>query len=212
MQFDDEISEQHVVEPKAHTRILLPIITGLLDQRLLKIADLDALVLGNGPGSFIGMRIGASVVQGLAFAAGLNVAPVSSLAAIAAEVMQEEGARQVVVAQDARMNEVYLGCFRRSASGLPVALANESIVEIARIEMLQSERANWTAAGGGWQQYPELLALNEHSIVARSERQLPRARYLLGLAQQMIGAGKDIAPDQLQPAYLREQVATPPNS
>jgi len=210
MQIEDAISERHVEEPKAHTRILLPMISGLLDQQRMNIADLDALVLGNGPGSFIGMRIGASVVQGLAFAAGLNIVPVSSLAAIAAEVMQEENAQQVAVTQDARMNEVYLGCFQRSANGLPVAVANESIVTIARIELLQSEGANWTAAGGGWQQYPDMLSLNEQSIAAQSQRQLPRARFLLGLAHEMIDAGLDIEPDRLQPTYLREQVATPP--
>jgi len=211
LQIEDAISERHVVEPKAHTRILLPMITGLLDEKRLKVADLDALVLGNGPGSFIGMRIGASVVQGLAFAAGLNIVPVSSLAGIAAEVMQEENAQRVAVIQDARMNEVYLGCFQRSASGLPVAIAKESIVEIAKIELLQSEGANWTAAGGGWQQYPEMLSLNEQSIIARSDRQLPRARFSLGLANEMIDAGQDIEPDQLRPAYLREQVAKPPS-
>lgn len=211
LQIEDVISERHVEEPKAHTRILLPMITGLLDQQRMNVADLDALVLGNGPGSFIGMRIGASVVQGLAFAAGLNIVPVSSLSAIAAEVMQEENAKQVAVTQDARMNEVYLGCFRRSASGLPVAIANESIVAIARIELLQSEGANWMTAGGGWQQYPDLLTLNEQSIASQSQRQLPRARFLLGLAHEMIDAGQDIEPDRLQPAYLREQVATPPS-
>jgi tRNA threonylcarbamoyladenosine biosynthesis protein TsaB len=211
MQFEDVISERHVVEPKAHTRVLMPMITGLLDEKRLKVADLDALVLGNGPGSFIGMRIGASVAQGLAFAAGLKIVPVSSLAAVAAEVMHEEDAQQVAVAQDARMNEVYLGCFQRSASGLPVAIAAESIVAIARIELLQSDGANWTAAGAGWQQYPELLSLNEQSIAAPSPRQLPRARFLLGLANEMIDAGEDIEPDLLQPAYLREQVATPPD-
>ena len=68
LQIEDVISERHVEEPKAHTRILLPMITGLLDQQRMNVADLDALVLGNGPGSFIGMRIGAWVVQGLAFA------------------------------------------------------------------------------------------------------------------------------------------------
>ena len=56
-------------------------IRSVLDNAGLKVSDLDALVLGNGPGSSIGMRIGASVTQGLAFAAGLNIVPVSSLAA-----------------------------------------------------------------------------------------------------------------------------------
>ena len=86
LQVDEDIQERHVVEAKAHTRILLPMINTLLGDAGLIVSDLDALVLGNGPGSFIGMRIGASVAQGLAFAAGLNIIPISSLAAVAAEV------------------------------------------------------------------------------------------------------------------------------
>ena len=85
-------------------------IRGVLDEAgVPNSRDLDAIVLGNGPGSFIGMRIAASVAQGLAYGAGLNIVPVSSLAAVAAEVMAETGADRVIVAQDAHMNEVYLG-------------------------------------------------------------------------------------------------------
>ena len=120
LQVDEDIQEKHVVEAKAHTRILLPMINTLLGDAGLIVSDLDALVLGNGPGSFIGMRIGASVAQGLAFAAGLNIIPVSSLAAVAAEVFLGHDETHVAIAQDARMNQIYLGCFERDEAGLPV--------------------------------------------------------------------------------------------
>ena len=105
-------------------------IRSVLDNAGLKVSDLDALVLGNGPGSFIGMRIGASVTQGLAFAAGLNIVPVSSLAAIAAEVFGSHSATHVAVAQDARVKQVYLGCFVRDDDGLPKALCDERISDL----------------------------------------------------------------------------------
>jgi tRNA threonylcarbamoyladenosine biosynthesis protein TsaB len=82
VQAGDEVLETHVVEPREHTKILIPMIEELLQQADVVSSELDAVVLGNGPGSFIGMRIGASVAQGICYGAGLQIVPVSSLAAI----------------------------------------------------------------------------------------------------------------------------------
>ena len=123
-----DIIEKHVVEPREHTRILMPMIRECLQEAAIDVGDLDYVVLGNGPGSFIGMRIGASVAQGIAHASGAGMIPVSSLAAIAAEARERFDAEQVVVAQDARMGEVYLGRYRAGGTGLPEPLGDEIIV------------------------------------------------------------------------------------
>jgi len=211
LQVGDEVQEKHVVEAKAHTRILLPMIRTLLDGAELKVSDLDALVLGNGPGSFIGMRIGASVVQGLAFAADLKIVPISSLAVVAVEVFQSHAGDHAAIAQDARMNQVYFGCFERDKAGLPVALGVERIHDIEEIEALKEfSDLPWLAAGAGWQQYPSLAQLQKPKLTVLGEIALPRASNLFGLAKNRIESGKSIPPEQLQPAYLREQVAVPP--
>lgn len=213
LQIGDDIQEQHVVEAKAHTRILLPMIKTALADANLAVGDLDALVLGNGPGSFIGMRIGASVVQGLAFAAGLKIVPISSLAAIAAEVFSACEENHVAVAQDARMNQVYLGCFARDEHNLPLALDAERIHDIQEIEILADHSdLNWLAAGAGWAQYPSLVELQTATLGNVPDVLMPRARHLLGLARQSLESGAGILPEQLQPAYLRERVAEPPRS
>ena len=113
LQHEGKVSERHEEQAREHTRLLVPMIRELLQESSVELTDLDAIVLGNGPGSFIGMRIAASVAQGLAFGSGLNIVPVSSLAAIAAQVFREHDADEVVVTQDAHMSEVYLGIFRR---------------------------------------------------------------------------------------------------
>ena len=209
LQCDDAINDRHVVEPKAHTKILLPMIRELLHAQGLVVGDLDAIALGNGPGSFIGMRIGASVAQGLAYGAGLNIVPVSSLAAIAAKVINEDNATRVAVAQDARMNEIYLGRFSRSDCGLPTPDGPEEIFGVGEIAALRGE-GEWVAAGAGWRHYPKLLLSNADVISGESEEQLPSARFILGLATESLAAGRDIPPGELRPAYLRQQVATPP--
>jgi tRNA threonylcarbamoyladenosine biosynthesis protein TsaB len=211
LQVGEDIQQQHVVEAKAHTRILLPMIKTLLGDAGMNVSELDALVLGNGPGSFIGMRIGASVVQGLAFAAGLNVIPVSSLAAVAAEVFLNHGETHVAVTQDARMNQVYLGCFVRSEAGLPVPVEVERIHDIGQIALLSDDRdVAWLGAGEGWRKYPSLASMQSVELTGLPDILLPRAVHLLGIARDLFESGQSIPPEQLQPAYLRDEVAVPP--
>ena len=207
LQVGENISEKHVVEPRAHTRILVPTIDELLRGAGIELAELDALVLGNGPGSFVGMRIGASVAQGICYGAGLRIVPVSSLAAIAAEAIETHGADRVLVAQDARMHEVYLGKFHRDADGLPQAGGDEEIRGIGLFDDLDEE---YVAAGGAWQKFPELLAKNRERISEVLEISVPRAKYLLRSGARELQRGRAIVPGALLPSYIRVKVAEIP--
>ena len=77
LQVGAETIDKHVVEPRAHTKILIPMVEELLRDADVTLAELDAVVVGNGPGSFIGMRLGASGAQGICHGAGLQIVPVS---------------------------------------------------------------------------------------------------------------------------------------
>jgi tRNA threonylcarbamoyladenosine biosynthesis protein TsaB len=207
----DTVFERHEEQPREHTRLLVPMIQAVLQESEVALSELDAIVLGNGPGSFIGMRIAASVAQGLAYGSGLNIVPVSSLAAVAAEVFAEGDAAEVVVTQDAHMSEVYLGIFARGPEDLPVALvaerlqAQESIAELSK-----AADGHRYAAGAGWQRYPALLAKNIARLDTVSDALHPRARNLLGLGVQSLETGLSIGPVELMPAYLRHKVAEKP--
>lgn len=210
LQVDDDVMEEHVEREREHTEMLVPMIEKLLADSALEVAHLDAVVLGNGPGSFIGMRIGASVAQGLCYGAGLEIVPVSSLAAIAAEAIAVHGADTVVVAQDARMHEVYVGRYRRDDDALPVATGDEEISGIGRLEDLAGKHV---AAGGAWQKFPELLKENRAWISEVLEITWPRARFLLGAGARDYREGRAISPDALVPSYIRVKVAeTPPSA
>src|SRR5210317_1382780 len=103
------------VRPRAHLRLLLPMVESVLTEAELDLGDLDAIAFGCGPGGFTGLRIAAGAAQGLALGARLPVIPVSNLAALAASTMRDTTARKVIVCQDARMGEVYWGTFDRGA-------------------------------------------------------------------------------------------------
>ena len=103
-------------EPRSHTRLIMSMIDEVLAEADLKVGALDSLAVTVGPGSFTGLRIGFSTVQGLAFGAGLSVVPVSTL-----EVMAQTYRRKydpsdlqsgkVLSVLDARMGEFNCGAY-----------------------------------------------------------------------------------------------------
>lgn len=207
----DATIERHEEKPREHTRILVPMIQSALQDADISLADLDAIVLGNGPGSFIGMRIAASVAQGMAHGADLGIVPVSSLAAVAAEALSESSADTVVVAQDAHMSQVYLGIYEAGEKRLPVIVGEERIHDQGPItELAELTGRTATAAGAGWQRYPQLLEANRALLSDESGCLYPRARYLLALGQQHLRAHGAERASSLTPAYLRQKVAEVP--
>jgi tRNA threonylcarbamoyladenosine biosynthesis protein TsaB len=203
--------EKHEEKPREHTRILVPMIRSALLDADMRVSDLDAIVLGNGPGSFIGMRIAASVAQGMAHAAGLGIVPVSSLAAVAAEALATATAETIVVAQDAHMSQVYLGIFKADENRLPVSAIDERIHDQGPIAELAAHTGNSVlAAGAGWQRYPELLDANRARLTEQIDCLYPRARYLLALGRRSLSVGAAQPAAALTPAYLRQKVAEVP--
>jgi tRNA threonylcarbamoyladenosine biosynthesis protein TsaB len=211
VELDGRITERHEERPREHTRIFVPMIRDALAEAGLAVAGLDAIVLGNGPGSFIGMRIAASVAQGLAYGAGLDIVPVSSLAAVAAEVLASHDADEVVVAQDAHMNEVYLGIYRRGPGDLPTEVVAERLWPQERIpELSRAGAAARVAAGFGWRRYPGLLEANRNALSDVLSVSHPRARHLLAPGAAAFAATGAVDPRLVEPAYLRQKVAAVP--
>lgn len=204
------VDERHVVAPREHTRRLMPMIEDLLQSNAVDLNQLSTIVLGNGPGSFIGMRIAAAVVQGLAFSSGLKIVPVSSLAAVAAEAMASHGQAPVYVAQDARMGDVYLARFSPGSPDAPVAEEAVRLHPIAEPITLEPQQTRRLAAGQAWRLHEELRTVAGRLGLEVVDVYWPRARYLLALGEQEWTAGRSIAPEALEPEYVRQQVAAVP--
>lgn len=209
LQLGDTVIGRHEEQAREHTRLLVPMIEELLREGGIAPADLDAVVLGNGPGSFIGMRIATSVAQGLAHGAGVRIAPVSSMLAVAAEVMEAEGAGAVAVCQDAHMDEVYLGLYAAAGGQPPQLVGAERLHGQSVIGELELEPGRFTAAGFGWQRYPQLLETNRPWLGAVSPVSHPCARHLLPAGRALAESGGAVDPQDVVPAYLRQTVAQP---
>ena len=81
--YNNQTISEFELAPQSHSLLLLPMIDRLLKKADIKLAQLDGLIFGQGPGSFTGVRIGVGVAQGLAFAADLKVVGVSTLQVMA---------------------------------------------------------------------------------------------------------------------------------
>ena len=96
--------------PITHSERLLAGIGLVLGQSSCDLTDLDGLAISLGPGSFTGLRIGVSVVKGLAFATGLPVVGISTLDTLAAQIAPTSHAIRPIL--DARKGEVYTALYR----------------------------------------------------------------------------------------------------
>lgn len=196
---------------RGHAEHILPMVDEVLAEASLQLAGLDALAFGRGPGGFTGVRLAASVAQGLAFGAGLRVVPVSDLRAVAQRAFDSDAAvTRVLVCNDARMQEVYWGAFERGPDGLAVAAGAEHVSSPQKV-VLPSAWAETPVAGAGrgFRAYPKLHEHFGPHMRVVGEELLPRALEIARLAVPEVQAGRLFAPEEAIPVYLRDDVARP---
>ncbi len=195
--------------PMRHAELLLPAVRSLLKQGGCRLEDLDAIAFGQGPGSFTSLRIGIGVVQGLAWGAGLPVAPVSSLAAVAQAAADQTTAEfsAVCVATDARMGEVYTANFVRDDSGRLALSGAERVC--APADVAAPLEGPFIAAGNGFERFEELEALAAGAADCLADLQ-PRAETVCRLALDWLSRNAPLPAALAQPVYIRNDVAEKP--
>jgi tRNA threonylcarbamoyladenosine biosynthesis protein TsaB len=141
----------------------------------------------------------------------LPVVPVSTLAALAQGCAEAGVAERVLVAVDARMDEVYWGAFVRGPEGLVEPAGGECVIAPESVPL--PEGGDWFGAGSGWQRYAEALTARIGGRLAGADGDaLPDARWVAKLAAAAYARGEAVSAEQAQPIYLRDQVASLPKS
>lgn len=203
---NDTLFEQSRLTQRGHSDLVLGMLEDVLSEAGSALSAVDYLAFGRGPGSFTGVRVGVGVAQGIAFARQIPVIPVSTLAAVAQRAIDEHGAKQIAVALDARMGEVYAAHFREEA-GLAVLCDQEQVCAPEAFTPL-GESSQWFAAGTGWSEHQTILENNfAGRLVGNNASLLPTAAAMAKLAKHEQAQGRTIPAEQAVPVYLRDNVA-----
>ena len=191
---------------RGHADAILGMVDATLAQGRLRLDQLDGIAASVGPGAFTGVRICVSVAQGLAFGAGLPVVAVTTLEALALQAMRG-GARHVVACLDARMGEVYWGCFSAHPQQGLLQHGELKLSAAAAVTAAFPGVEAITGIGRGFAAYPVLASLPRLVLGAGAREALPDARDMATLGALRLRAGEGQDPAALTPRYLRNKVA-----
>ena len=210
---DGEVRERFGIAPRRHAELALPWAEALLAEAGLAKSQLDAIAVGRGPGAFTGVRLAVALAQGIALALDRPVVPVSTLAALAfpSPLVGEGGAQapgegaNIIAAIDARMGEIYVATFRRDGDSI-VATGDE--VVIAPNDYVLPQGEGWIGVGTGFAAADGALQTRFGSRFVRVDASaLPHAADVARLGAAAFANRGGLAPERLEPAYLRNNVA-----
>ena len=190
---------------------VIPLINSLLEKRHLTLADLSAIAVSIGPGSFTGLRVGLATAKGIAYSGGLPLIGISTLLALAAGVKNFDGI--ICCLLDARKNEVYMGLFRRAGDVLS-RLTDDALFPIdTAIEWIRRNLAETSTdllcviGDAGEVHRQELISAFDGKMVLNSDHDdTSVAQQVALLARERLGESLDDL-GSLVPVYLRRPQA-----
>lgn len=222
---DGDVRERFELAPRRHAELSLPWAEQLLAEAGVKRRELDAVALGRGPGAFTGVRLAIALAQGVALALDVPVVPVSTLAVLALRAQPlaaGPGPQRVLAAIDARMGEIYTAAYALR-DGEPFALDAEAVLapDAARLPeagapgrdasadaMDSGPDGGWLGVGTGFAAADGALRQRLGSRFSAIDAEaLPHAADLARLAAAAYARDESIAPERIEPAYLRNNVA-----
>jgi len=194
-----------------HSRTLLAMADSLLKNLDIPITDIGLVAVSHGPGSFTGVRIGASAVKGLAWGLDIPVCGVSTLEAMALQTQESAEYSALVGApayicpiMDARRGQVYNALFEWQGGTLTRLCDDRAIALEGLASELRSYDAPWLLIGdGAMMSYDYLVAVG---ISCKVPPDLLRLQTAYGVALAALKS-KPISAISLEPSYLRPSQA-----
>jgi tRNA threonylcarbamoyladenosine biosynthesis protein TsaB len=195
--------------PRQHNHRLFTMLADLLPAGGPAAVGLDFLSYAQGPGSFTGLRIAASAIQGLAYSLKLPVAGVSSLACLAQGALRRGLVTEsdtVLAMIDARINEIYWGVYGFDC-GVATAVLEDCVSAPGDVpETPVLARQPLVAMGSGLCHFEQLPRAVRSAVCRQLTDQWPDSLDLLPLADRAYSEGDLLSAEAVQPVYLRNEI------
>ncbi len=198
---------------KSSAKQLLQMVEEVMAEGQVDFSRLDGIAASIGPGAFTGVRISVAVAQGLAFGADLPIAAVTTLSALALQAAQASPLKdetRILACLDARMGELYWGCFTAQATpGVATSVVvQSSALGVDAPHVIASRLiGRYVGIGRGFSVYPQLAQIPGVEVQPVHARALPNAREMAYLGAWRFAAAGGVDPADLKPLYLRDKVA-----
>jgi len=196
---DVVLAEGFVNNGLTHSQTLLPLVRDTLQKSGLTISMIDRFAMANGPGSFTGLRIGGSLIKGMAAVDNTSCAGVSTLEALAFGIREHDGILCPVM--DARCGQVYHSLYQ-CLGGVPKRITEDSVIPIdALCDRLNNLGGHVILVGDGAvlcynsmkEKLPDLFLPEGEEIYLKAK----------SIAQLALHKNEWVSPDRLAPVYLQ---------
>jgi tRNA threonylcarbamoyladenosine biosynthesis protein TsaB len=201
---DGEVIARAVESGKSNAAKILAMVDEIMAEGQVSLSMLDGIASSIGPGAFTGVRITVAVAQGIAFGANLPVAPVNTLEALALQLPLDVGSG-ALACLDARMGEVYWGCYAADAAQGVTETASPKVSAPENVAVQGGFR--YWGIGRGFSAHASLCQIPGVTVGAQQSRALPHAREIARLGAIRLAAGRGLDPADVKPLYLRDKVA-----
>ncbi|AAM67869.1 tRNA (adenosine(37)-N6)-threonylcarbamoyltransferase complex dimerization subunit type 1 TsaB [Buchnera aphidicola] len=136
---------------KEHTIKILPMIKKVLMNAKITLKDLNYVAFSKGPGKFTGIRISIGIAQSLSLSLKIPIFGISTLSILAQKAWRKYKKKQILVAVNAKIGQVYWGEYLRNNTLLWTGEKTESLIKINKIEdKMKKLKKKWILVGDGW--------------------------------------------------------------
>ncbi len=191
---------------KTHSEKLMPLIVKAMEDREIKLKDIEVIAVSRGPGSYTGLRIGAAIAKGLAQAADIPIIAVPTMQALAANVFDSN--RYIVPILDAKAGRVYSGIYKWENDNL-ITVKEQFPTDIHELaDIIKSLDKECVLNGDGSVNYREVLENSANNIAFAPEKyNILSASSVNYIGFQLIKENKLISCYEFSPEYLRASQA-----
>lgn len=196
------LGESFLNNGKTHSATLMPMAERLLGDCGVKAAELDCVAVAIGPGSFTGVRIGVAAAKGLAWAAEKPCCGVSTLKAMAHQMIMQQGI--ICPVMDARREQVYNALFESDGSSLSRRTPDRAIsLSELQKELENAEKPIFLVGDGSKLCYNTLKTAVPNLVFPPAHLEFQRAGGVALAAYPLALTGTLTDPEKLIPNYLR---------
>ncbi|MCR3754802.1 MAG: N(6)-L-threonylcarbamoyladenine synthase, TsaB subunit [Candidatus Westeberhardia cardiocondylae] len=197
----NSIFNREIMSNSEHTKYILQIIDELLKEANITINNIDYLACSHGPGSFTGIRIGISVIHGIAFKINTPVVGISTMMTLAEGVWRCMQYSKVLIIMHAKQGMVYFAKYIRNNNGIWIGKNSETIIKVKKIQtLLKNLSGKWIVVGVNLKN--DQYIFNQISQYAYINNIYPNAQDVISLVKKQLCYKKIKQKTTIKPVYL----------